>query len=153
EGARSALAAPAVRVLVQRVKHAQVSVGAEVVGSIRGGLLLLVGVCATDTDVELLWMAKKCSQLRIFADPEGKMNRSLIDVRGEALIISQFPLYGDARKGTRPSFIEAARPEVAAPLIDRFAELLSAELSRPVATGRFGADMQVELLNDGPVTI
>ena len=141
------------RVLVQRVLRASVTVEHEIVASIGRGLLLLVGIRATDTDEELTWMANKCAQLRIFADDEGKMNRSLEDVGGEALVVSQFTLYGDSRKGNRPSFIDAAAPVFADATYRRFAQMLSERLKRPVPTGVFGADMKVELVNDGPVTI
>ncbi len=141
------------RVLLQRVAHAEVVVEGERVGAIGRGLLLLVGIAASDTDAELDWMARKCVQLRIFPDDEGKMNRSVLDVGGEVLAVSQFTLYADLKKGNRPSFIGAGPPEQAARLFERFVGLLSAQLGRPVPTGRFGADMKVSLLNDGPVTL
>lgn len=141
------------RVLLQRVSSASVTVEGEVVGQIGRGLLLLVGIHGADTEAELAWMAKKCAQLRIFPDELGKMNRSVVDLGGEALVVSQFTLYGDTRKGNRPSFIDAGPPEMAASLCDRFTALLAAELGRPVPTGRFGADMKVALVNDGPVTL
>jgi D-aminoacyl-tRNA deacylase len=142
-----------VRALVQRVKRARVTVSEETTGAIGPGLLILLGVHAKDTDETALWMAKKCAQLRVFADAEGKMNRSLLDTAGEALVVSQFTLYGDAKKGNRPSYIDAAPPAAAEPMVARFVELLAKELGRAVPTGRFGAEMQVELVNDGPVTI
>ncbi len=141
------------RVLVQRVSRARVTVAGEEIGAIGPGLLVLAGLRAGDDEATLAWMAKKVAQLRVFADAEGKMNRSLLDTGGGALVVSQFTLYGDARKGNRPSYIEAAPPEIAEPLYQRFSALLSEQLSRPVATGRFAADMQVELVNDGPVTL
>ena len=141
------------RVLLQRVKEAAVRVDGEVVGEIGPGLLLLVGIHGTDTDAELEWMANKCVALRIFEDDAGKMNRSVHDVDGGCLVVSQFTLYGDARKGNRPSFIAAGPPEMASAACDRFAALVSARLGRPVPTGRFGADMKVSLVNDGPVTL
>lgn len=141
------------RALVQRVLRARVTVGGEETGAIGPGLLILLGVHPKDTEQDAAWMAKKCAQLRVFADAEGKMNRSVLDTAGGALVVSQFTLYGDARKGNRPSYIEAAAPAIAEPMVERFVSLLAAELGRPVATGRFGADMQVELVNDGPVTI
>ncbi len=141
------------RVLVQRVSRASVTVGDRVVGSIGRGLLLLVGIRATDTEEELSWMANKCAQLRIFPDDEGKMNKSVEEIGGDALVVSQFTLYGDARKGNRPSFIDAAPPAFADTTYQRFAKLLSERLKRPVPTGEFGADMKVELINDGPVTL
>jgi D-tyrosyl-tRNA(Tyr) deacylase len=141
------------RVLVQRVLRASVTVEGEQIASIGPGLLLLVGIHASDTDEQLDWMANKCAQLRIFPDDEGKMNRSLADVGGDALVVSQFTLYGDCRKGNRPSFIEAAPPAFADATYQRFAGMLAERLAKPVPTGRFGADMKVELVNDGPVTI
>jgi D-tyrosyl-tRNA(Tyr) deacylase len=115
--------------------------------------LILVGIKAGDTEEDLAWMAGKCANLRIFADDAQLMNRSVVDIGGEALVVSQFTLYGDARKGNRPSFIEAAKPEIAEPQYERFCALLSEQMKRKVATGRFGAMMDVELVNDGPVTI
>ncbi len=141
------------RVLVQRVLSASVVVAGETVGAIEQGLLLLVGITDSDGERELAWMANKCASLRIFEDEAGKMNRSLLDLGKDALVVSQFTLYGDAGKGNRPSFIAAARPEKASPLVDRFVELLQEKLGREVPTGRFGADMKVSLVNDGPVTI
>ena len=114
--------------------------------------MLLVGVAPGDTDEHARWLADKVANLRVWRDDDGKMNRSLLDCGGEALVVSQFTLYGDARKGRRPSFVDAARPEVAIPLYDRFAELLRGHGAR-VETGEFGAMMDVELVNDGPVTI
>lgn len=141
------------RALVQRVTRARVTVGGEETGAIGPGLLVLLGVHGTDDEAVAAWMARKLAQLRIFADDEGKMNRSLLDVGGEALVVSQFTLYGDAAKGNRPSYIDAALPAVAEPLYERFMVLLAGELGRPVARGKFGADMAVELVNDGPVTL
>lgn len=141
------------RALIQRVRRARVTVGAEETGAIGAGLLVFVGVKAGDDEGTATQLAKKIAALRIFADEAGKMNRSLVDVGGEALVVSQFTLYADASKGNRPSYIDAAPPEVAAPMVERFIALLEAELGRPVARGRFGADMQVDLVNDGPVTI
>jgi D-aminoacyl-tRNA deacylase len=141
------------RVLAQRVLSAEVRVEDRTVGAIGPGLLLLVGIRASDTDAELEWMANKCAQLRIFADDEGKMNRSLEDIGGDALVVSQFTLYGDSRKGNRPSFIDAAPPAFADAAYQKFAEMLSERLKRPVPTGVFGAEMKVSLVNDGPVTL
>jgi len=140
------------RVVLQRVSHARVRVAERVVGEIGPGLLLLVGFSATDDDRALAWMAEKVVGLRIFTDEEGKMNLSVEEVGGSILVVSQFTLYGDARKGRRPSFIEAAQPEIAIPLYERFVEMLR-ERGRPVQTGEFGAHMEVELVNDGPVTL
>jgi len=140
------------RAVVQRVRKASVSVGGEVVGAIGPGLVVLLGVKTGDTEAEAKWLANKIANLRIFSDQEGKFNLSALDVGGEALVVSQFTLYGDARKGRRPSFIEAAPPEVAEPLVEKFVEFLRAK-GLKVETGRFGAIMLVEIHNDGPVTI
>jgi len=141
------------RVLVQRVSEAKVTVEGEVTGAIAKGLLLLVGIHDSDTEAELEWMANKCAQLRVFEDAAGKMNLSLKDVGGDALVVSQFTLYGDCKKGNRPSFNQAGKPEYASMMCDRFCARLSATLGRPVPTGRFAAHMEVSLVNDGPVTI
>ena len=140
------------RVLLQRVARAEVRVDGRVTGRIDRGYLLLVGITHDDDDDRLTWMADKVAGLRLFADADDKMNLALADVGGAVLVVSQFTLYGDAAKGRRPSFIDAARPEVAIPLYERFIALLRAR-SLPVATGEFGAMMQVELINDGPVTL
>jgi D-tyrosyl-tRNA(Tyr) deacylase len=140
------------RVLLQRVTRADVRIGERVAGRIGVGFLLLVGITHTDTDEQLVWMADKVVGLRVFPDDDDKMNRSIADVGGAVLVVSQFTLYGDAAKGRRPSFIDAARPEVAVPLYERFVALLR-ERGVPVETGEFGAMMQVELVNDGPVTL
>ena len=140
------------RVVLQRVRRASVSIGAVVVGRIERGFCLLAGFTHTDTVDQVLWMVDKIAGLRVFGDSEGKMNLALGDVGGGLLVISQFTLYGDASKGRRPSFIDAARPEVAIPLYERFcAELRNRGF--PVATGEFGAMMDVEILNEGPVTL
>jgi len=140
------------RAVIQRVTRSSVSVAGEVVGAIGVGLNVLIGVKEGDTEDEARWLAQKVAGLRIFEDSAGKMNRSVLEVGGGALVISQFTLYGDAHKGRRPSFIQAARPEVADPLIGRFVEFLRAE-GVPVQTGIFQAMMLVEIHNDGPVTI
>jgi len=140
------------RVLLQRVTRAEVRIQGRVVGRIAGGFALLVGFTHGDGDDQLAWMADKIVGLRVFADDEGKMNRALADVGGGMLVVSQFTLYGDAVKGRRPSFVDAARPEVAVPLYERFVALLR-ERHPVVETGEFGADMEVELVNDGPVTL
>lgn len=140
------------RAFIQRVTEASVRIDGEIVGQIGAGLLVLLGIRTTDTRAEADWLAEKLPALRIFEDSEGKMNLSLLDIGGELLVVSQFTLYGDARKGRRPSYIDAAPPAVSEPLYEYFVEKLrSAGLS--VATGRFGADMKVSLVNDGPVTI
>jgi D-tyrosyl-tRNA(Tyr) deacylase len=141
-----------VRVVVQRVSRAAVRVDGGTVGAIGRGFVVLAGFAAADTEPALRWMAEKIIGLRVFGDAEGKMNLALGDVNGALLVISQFTLYGDAQKGRRPSFIDAAPPAVAEPLYDRFVALLR-ELGAPVETGRFGAMMDVELVNDGPVTL
>lgn len=140
------------RVLIQRVSEAAVRVDDRVVGEIGPGLLLLVGVTDGDTEAEATFLANKVANLRIFEDEEGKMNRSALELGLSALVVSQFTLYADTRKGRRPSFIRAAAPEVASPLVDRLAQQLR-ELGLTVATGEFGAHMHVSLVNDGPVTI
>lgn len=140
------------RGLVQRVSRASVTVGDEVVGAIGPGLCVLVGVTHDDDAEGAATLARKLWNLRIFDDDDGAMNRSVADVGGEVLVVSQFTLYGDARKGRRPSWIAAARPEVAEPLVEAVVAELRA-LGATVATGRFGAEMAVELVNDGPVTL
>ena len=140
------------RAVIQRVSQASVTVEGRVGGAIQRGLVILVGARAGDTESEAQWMASKIATLRIFDDDEGKLNRSVQDVGGSALVVSQFTLYGDARKGRRPSYTEAAPPDVAEPLIRRLVELLEAE-GVPVQTGVFRAHMLVEIHNDGPVTI
>ncbi|MGD1906024.1 MAG: D-aminoacyl-tRNA deacylase [Leptolyngbyaceae cyanobacterium] len=144
------------RVVVQRVQSAQVKVEGQVVGQIGAGLLLLVGITATDTEAELDWMARKCLGLRIFPSPDqpenGRWDASVADIQGELLVVSQFTLYGDCRKGRRPSFDKAALPALAEPLYDQFVDRLEAS-GLTVATGKFGAHMAVSLVNDGPVTL
>lgn len=140
------------RAVVQRVTEASVTVDNEVIGKIGNGLLVLLGVGTQDAEADAAIIAKKIAQLRIFNDADGKFNLSLEDVKGAVLLVSQFTLYGDARKGNRPSFIDAARPEQAIPLYESVATHLRTR-NIPVETGRFGAHMEVRLLNDGPVTI
>ena len=140
------------RIVIQRVSRAAVVVEGEVVASIGRGLLALVGVAQGDEEAEALRLARKCAEMRIFADGEGKFNLSLLDVGGEALVVSQFTLLAETRKGRRPSFVGAAAPEAAAPLVEAFAGAMR-EAGVPTQTGRFGAHMTVELVNDGPVTI
>lgn len=141
------------RVIVQRVKVASVTVDAQVVAEIGAGLLVLAGFEADDTESDLDWMAGKLVRLRLFSDEAGVMNRSVQEVDGEILAVSQFTLYASVKKGNRPSWSRAARGEVSGPLFERFVAKLSAELGKPVPTGIFGADMQVALVNDGPVTL
>lgn len=141
------------RVVVQRCSRAEVRINGQVVGKIGKGFMLLVGFCHEDTPAEVEFLAKKVAGMRVFEDAEGKINLSLADVSGEILSISQFTLYGDARKGNRPSFIHAARPDVAEPLYDLFNKTLREQYGLYVETGSFGADMKVDFVNDGPVTI
>ena len=140
------------RAVVQRVSRASVSIAGETIGEIGIGLAVLLGITHSDTAEQAQWLAEKIVGLRIFNDADGKMNRDLADVRGAMLIVSQFTLYGDCRKGKRPSFIDAAPPSLAIPLYEAFINGVKS-LGIPVGTGRFGADMQVELVNDGPVTL
>ena len=140
------------RLLLQRVSRAEVRIAGRVAGRISTGFCLLVGFTGSDTATQCEWMADKVAGLRLFGDDEGKMNRALDEVGGSVLVVSQFTLYGDAAKGRRPSFIDAARPEVAIPLYERFIDLLR-ERGVTVETGEFGAMMEVELVNDGPVTL
>lgn len=140
------------RALIQRVNHGSVSVAGEMVAEIGRGLVVLLGVGHSDGEEQAAYLVEKIANLRIFEDDEGKMNRSLLDVEGAAIVVSQFTLHADTAKGRRPSFIAAAPPEQAQPLVERFAELLAAQ-GVPTQTGSFGSHMQVEILNDGPVTI
>ena len=141
------------RIVVQRVSRASVSIGGKVKSSIAKGYLILLGIGEKDSIEDIDWLEKKVVNLRIFNDEEGVMNRSIVDVRGEVLVVSQFTLMASYKKGNRPSWIHAARHEISIPLYQTFCRCLSDKLGHPVSTGEFGADMQVELLNDGPVTI
>jgi len=141
------------RVVVQRVRQASVSVDGQMKGEIGSGLLVLAGFEDADSEADLDWMAGKIARLRLFADEKGVMNRSVCDAGGDVLAVSQFTLYASVKKGNRPSWSRAARGEVSQPLFERFVAKLSAELGKPVPTGVFGADMQVGLVNDGPVTV
>ena len=141
------------RALIQRAREASVTVAGEVSGAIGHGLLVLAGVAADDTAEDRAWIARKIVQLRIFDDEAGVMNRSVVDVDGGLLVVSQFTLFASTRKGNRPSWSGAAPPDVAKPMIDAFVAELAATAGRPVATGVFGAMMQVRLVNDGPVTL
>ena len=141
------------RAVIQRVSEASVSVSGVVCGQINQGLMILIGVEESDDHEDVSWLTQKIAGLRIFTDAEGKMNESVQDIKGEVLVVSQFTLHASTKKGTRPSFIRAARPEHAIPLYEAFVAAMSERLGSPVATGEFGADMQVRLTNDGPVTI
>lgn len=141
------------RTVIQRVRHASVTIEGQVKSKIDQGLLILVGVEDSDTQEDVNWLAQKIAALRIFDDADGVMNLSLSDIGGEALVVSQFTLWASYKKGNRPSYIRASRPDKAIPMYEAFCARLSEVLGRPVGTGEFGADMKVELLNDGPVTI
>ena len=141
------------RAVIQRVSHARVEVDSTTVGEIGRGILVFLGIEGADDDGDVEWLAGKIARMRIHADDEGLMNAALQDVGGEALVVSQFTLHASTKKGNRPSFIRAARPEQAEPLYEAFCEALTAEIGREVRRGIFGADMKITLLNDGPVTI
>lgn len=141
------------RVVIQRVLEASVVVEGEIVGAINKGLLVLLGVESTDNDVDIDWLVKKIIQLRIFPGSAGNIDKSVLDIDGEIAVISQFTLYASTKKGNRPSFIKSAKPEIAEPIYQKFVTQLSNKLGKKIATGIFGADMKVSLVNDGPVTI
>lgn len=141
------------RIVIQRVSHASVTIGGKVKSAIGQGLLILVGVEGSDTDDDVQWLVRKVAALRIFDDENGVMNRSVLDIGGEALVVSQFTLFASTKKGNRPSWLRAAPHPVSIPLYEAFCRRLSEAMGKPVGTGEFGADMKVELLNDGPVTI
>lgn len=141
------------RVVVQKVSQAAVEIEGEISGSIGAGLCILIAVAENDTLEAMQWMANKLINLRVFPDDDGKMNRSVIDIQGGLLVISNFTLYGDARKGTRPSYSNSAPPSIAEPIYDKFIEILRASTDLQVETGKFGAMMDVSLVNDGPVTL
>ena len=141
------------RAVIQRVSHASVTIEGTVKSAIGGGFLILLGVCSDDTSDDVEWLAKKIAALRVFDDDEGVMNRSILDVDGEALVVSQFTLFASYKKGNRPSWFRAASHDISVPLYEEFCAKLSQSIGKPVGTGEFGAMMQVELLNDGPVTI
>jgi len=141
------------KVVIQRVSKSSVNINGEVVASINNGLLILLGIINEDTQDDINWLSKKIANLRIFGDENGVMNRSIIDIDGEAIVVSQFTLHANTKKGNRPSYIKAAKPNVAIPLYKAFVSQLESDLGKQVQTGQFGADMKVELLNDGPVTI
>ncbi|MHB9054898.1 MAG: D-aminoacyl-tRNA deacylase [Paludibacteraceae bacterium] len=141
------------RILVQRVKNASVTISGIVKSKIEQGLLVFLGIENTDTNSDIEYLAQKLVNLRIFNDENGVMNLSVLDVKGEILVVSQFTLHARTRKGNRPSYIDAAKPDISVPLYERFCKTLDTLLNKPVKTGEFGADMQVSLVNDGPVTI
>jgi D-tyrosyl-tRNA(Tyr) deacylase len=141
------------RIVIQRVKHASVTIEGNIKSSIKQGYLILLGVGENDTQEDAEWLVKKVIGLRVFDDEAGVMNKSIMDVDGEILVISQFTLFASYKKGNRPSWLRAARHEISVPLYEHFCKLLSESLGKQVGTGEFGADMKVELLNDGPVTI
>lgn len=141
------------RAVIQRVSQASVTIAGSVRGAIQTGLLVLLAVEDSDTAVDIAWLSGKIARLRIFNDENGLMNRSVCDVGGDILLISQFTLFASAAKGNRPSYVRAARPDVAIPLYEAFIRHLTTDLGKPIQTGEFGADMQVSLTNDGPVTI
>ncbi|MDR2086025.1 MAG: D-tyrosyl-tRNA(Tyr) deacylase [Dysgonamonadaceae bacterium] len=141
------------RVVIQRVSKASVTVGDQLKSAIATGLLVLLGIEDTDTQEDIDFLVRKIINLRIFADENGVMNRSLLDIDGEVLCVSQFTLYASTKKGNRPSYIRAAKPDFAVPLYNRFCVAMNVALQKEIKTGKFGADMQVELINDGPVTI
>ncbi|MFD2568699.1 D-aminoacyl-tRNA deacylase [Pseudotenacibaculum haliotis] len=141
------------KAVIQRVSKASVTIEGEKVANIQQGLLILLGIENADTQEDIAWLSKKIANLRIFNDEEGVMNTSLLDVNGEAIVVSQFTLHASTKKGNRPSYIKAAKPDVAIPLYEAFVKQLETEIDKKVQTGEFGADMKVELLNDGPVTI
>ena len=141
------------RTVIQRVQHASVTIDGTVKSSIGKGYLLLLGVEESDTSEDVDWLVRKVAALRVFDDENGVMNRSILDVQGEALVVSQFTLYASYKKGNRPSWFRAASHEISVPLYEEFCSKLSEALGKPVGTGEFGADMKLELLNDGPVTI
>ncbi len=141
------------RAVIQRVSKASVQINKNNVAQISAGLVILLGIEIEDTKEDAVWLANKISQLRIFSDAEGKMNKSILDIEGEAIVVSQFTLHAKTKKGNRPSYIKAARPEQSIPLYEQFKEDLSVAIAKEVQSGKFGADMQVSLINDGPVTI
>lgn len=141
------------RTVIQRVHHSSVTINGEVTARIGKGLLVLIGVEDSDNQDDIVWLSKKILNLRVFDDEAGVMNRSILDMNGEVLIISQFTLHASTKKGNRPSYIKASKPEIAIPLYERFCLEMRNLLGKEVATGEFGADMKIELVNDGPVTI
>ncbi len=141
------------RVVVQRVSSASVTIGGQVKSAIDKGLLILLGIEDADTNDDIDWLVKKICQLRIFDDENGVMNKSIEDVGGDAIVVSQFTLHASAKKGNRPSYIRASKPEFAVPMYEKFLQVMEDKLEKEIGSGEFGADMKVQLLNDGPVTI
>ena len=141
------------RIVIQRVQHASVCIGGEIHSRIGAGFLILLGVCEEDTSEDVEWLVRKVLALRVFDDEQGVMNRSIMDVGGEALVVSQFTLFASYKKGNRPSWLRAARHEISVPLYEEFCRKMIDGMGKKVGTGVFGADMKVELVNDGPVTI
>ena len=141
------------KAVIQRVSKASVTIEGEKVANIQNGLLVLLGIIDDDTQEDITWLTKKIANLRVFNDEEGVMNKSLLDTNGEAIVVSQFTLHASTKKGNRPSYIKAAKTGIAIPLYENFVQQFEIELGKKVQTGEFGADMKVELLNDGPVTI
>ena len=141
------------KAVIQRVTKASVTIEGNKVATIQKGLLILLGIVDDDTNEDIIWLANKIANLRIFNDENGVMNTSLIDSKGNAIVVSQFTLHASTKKGNRPSYIQAAKPDVAIPLYEKFIETLQIGLEKQIQTGEFGADMKVQLVNDGPVTI
>lgn len=141
------------KAVIQRVQRASVTINHEVVADIQSGLLVLLGIVNEDEESDINWLVNKISNLRIFPDEQEVMNRSLMDISGEVIVVSQFTLHASTKKGNRPSYIKAAKPDVAIPIYEKFVSRLNSEIQSEVQTGEFGADMKVELVNDGPVTI
>lgn len=141
------------KVVIQRVSKSSVTIEGEVVASIGNGFLILLGIVDEDAQEDIVWLSNKITNLRVFEDDQGVMNKSLLEVNGDVIVVSQFTLHASTKKGNRPSYIKAAKPEVAIPLYESFISQLEQDLNKKVQTGQFGADMKVELINDGPVTI
>tara|TARA_R110002050_G_scaffold94765_3_gene197344 strand:- start:79305 stop:79757 length:453 start_codon:yes stop_codon:yes gene_type:complete len=141
------------RTIIQRVSKASVTINDEKVAAISNGLLILLGIINEDTQEDIIWLSNKIINLRIFGDKNGVMNKSLKDVNGDAIVVSQFTLHASTKKGNRPSYIEAAKPDIAIPLYEAFVKQMELDFGKSIQTGQFGADMKVELINDGPVTI
>ena len=141
------------KVVIQRVTRSSVTIKGNIVASIEKGLLVLLGIIDEDTKDDIIWLSNKIANLRVFDDENGVMNKSIIDVEGDAIVVSQFTLHASTKKGNRPSYIKAAKPEIAIPIYEAFVKQLELDLGKKVQTGQFGADMKVELINDGPVTI